>query len=81
MNKKRVILIVSTAVVVLLVLILRLIPESAQPYYLFFVALAVIADLILFGVLWRCPHCGRHLGRRIDGSAYCKYCGKKLDEE
>ena len=28
--------------------------------------------------LWRCPHCGGHLGR--DVSQYCTHCGKRLDD-
>ena len=27
---------------------------------------------------WRCPHCGRHLGR--DDSKYCPGCGRRLDD-
>ena len=32
------------------------------------------ACLLLF---WRCPHCGRHLGR-MDNAKFCKHCGEKL---
>lgn len=33
---------------------------------------------VIFHFLWyRCPHCGRHLGR--SWGDYCPRCGKKLD--
>ncbi len=28
--------------------------------------------------LWRCPHCGGHLGR--DVPKYCPSCGRRLDD-
>lgn len=27
---------------------------------------------------WRCPHCGKHLGR--DLGKYCLHCGKELED-
>lgn len=27
---------------------------------------------------YRCPHCGKHLGR--DGGDYCQHCGTSFDE-
>lgn len=34
-------------------------------------------DLAMYIAFWRCPHCGRFLGR--DVGDYCTHCGKKLD--
>lgn len=34
----------------------------------------------MIGVLYyRCPHCGRPLGRIGEGGAYCPHCGKALN--
>ena len=44
----------------------------------------VIGTLIIFSglavllIYYRCPHCGRYLGRE-GGLTYCPYCGKALD--
>ena len=37
------------------------------------------AYLAVYLQLWRCPHCGAHLGRIDEGGRYCPHCGKKLD--
>ncbi len=56
-------------------------------------ALLMITQLMLFGYLavvvavamcvidfkfWRCPKCGRHLGR-VKKRMYCHACGQELD--
>ena len=38
----------------------------------------VVAGIAVNLALWRCPHCGEHLGR--DVSRYCTHCGHKLDD-
>ncbi len=40
-------------------------------------SLAVFA--VLWSRLWRCPQCGKHLGRMADGSDHCPHCGAKLE--
>ena len=37
----------------------------------------LIAFILLWFLLWRCPHCSEHLGR-TDSCKYCKHCGKEL---
>ena len=42
--------------------------------------IAIMLVAIVIGVLYyRCPHCGRPLGRIGDSVAYCPHCGKALD--
>ena len=39
--------------------------------------IAIMLFAIVIGVLYyRCPHCGRPLGRIGEGGAYCPHCGK-----
>lgn len=38
---------------------------------------AVIWVGILNIALWRCPHCGKNLGR-MEKQKYCPHCGKEL---
>ena len=44
---------------------------------------AMIFSLAMFAVLWaqiwRCPHCGKHLGRMAESSDRCPHCGEKLE--
>ncbi len=37
-----------------------------------------LAGTIFIVVFYRCPHCGKHLGR--SGGKYCPYCGKELNK-
>ena len=42
--------------------------------------IAIMLFAIVIGVLYyRCPHCGRPLGRVGEGGSYCPHCGKALD--
>ena len=40
--------------------------------------LIVFSGLAVQFLYYRCPHCGRHLGRE-GGLTYCPYCGRALD--
>lgn len=46
------------------------------------VAAAVVCGVIVAAgrVLWRCPHCGAHLGRVDDAPKFCRSCGHKLED-
>ena len=35
-----------------------------------------ILDIVFYILCYRCPHCGRHLGRR--GGSFCPYCGEEF---
>ena len=39
--------------------------------------LALVTILVIWIFFWKCPRCGKHLGRDI--GTYCKNCGNKLD--
>lgn len=38
----------------------------------------MIGAVVFNIIFYRCPRCGRHLGR--DGGDYCQYCGVKFDD-
>ena len=37
----------------------------------------VIVEVVVSITLWRCPHCGRWLGRRR--GRFCPHCGRELE--
>lgn len=41
--------------------------------------LATIGLIVIANINWRCPACGRHLGRTWD-PMYCSHCGVQLSE-
>ncbi len=69
-GKLRDILMVAGAVIMLL----------AYVWEPFIVIGAVIccSCLIPHFLFFRCPHCGKHLGRQ--NGKFCQYCGRKLDQ-
>lgn len=41
---------------------------------------AVLLGMLLFErTYWRCPHCGRFLGRLDAKASFCPFCGEKLE--
>lgn len=41
--------------------------------------LAALISLVSVNLFfYRCPHCGRHLGREVGD--YCQHCGEELDQ-
>ena len=40
-------------------------------------AVMLLAALGLYNIWWRCPHCGKFLGRKHE--LHCRYCGKAVD--
>lgn len=49
----------------------------SKPAYFLLAAAFAAGYAIAYAALWRCPCCGRHLGRG-DGET-CPHCGKALD--
>ncbi len=39
---------------------------------------AVIAQTVVRICFWKCPHCGRILGKQL-GPQHCRYCGEKVE--
>lgn len=40
--------------------------------------LALAGFFLVDFLYWRCPHCGRNLGRLGECGEYCTHCGKEL---
>ncbi len=72
-----------TAVYVCLgVAVLLAIPAAltAKPLFLGLMLAAVAAEIIIFFIYIRCPHCGRHLDITVmrDDTKLCPFCRKPL---
>ena len=75
------ILVWSIMAAVVLFGIMALATQSPIAYIL--MGAALVAELIVFFVFIKCPHCGRHLDRAGMNSEieYCPFCGKSLKEQ
>ena len=70
--------------VILLILLLSAIIFGSLfpiPIAIAIMAPLLIVYLILYDRWWRCPGCGKSLGRFEIGVKHCKYCGQFLIEE
>ena len=58
-----------------------LIAMSGSGLFMGLMLAAVTAEIIIFFVYIRCPHCGRHLDRTgmRDDIRICPFCGKELE--
>jgi len=83
MRTKMRILRIGTIVLVLASLVTALaFPQVLEdPIALFFWLLPFIVYVILYCVWWRCPHCGRMLGRTLFFTEFCRFCGKPLTDD
>lgn len=83
-RKRKTILAVLTVVECLLVVLLRVVWVRADNWQgiAFFVAVMVLlAVYFAFTlVLWRCPFCGKYLGKLDFGISTCKHCTRSLLE-
>ena len=72
------ILVWSIMAAVVLFGIIALATQSPIAYIL--MGAALVAELIVFFVFIKCPHCGRHLDRAGMNPEieYCPFCGKSL---
>ena len=72
------ILVWSIMAAVVLFGIMALATQSPIAYIL--MGAALVAELIVFFVFIKCPHCGRHLDRAGMNPEieYCPFCGKSL---
>lgn len=75
------ILVWSIMAAVVLFGIMALATQSPIAYIL--MGAALVAELIVFFVFIKCPHCGRHLDRAGMNPEieYCPFCGKSLKDQ
>ena len=79
LRRKKIILF---AVFLLLILLAALFGSLfPTPIAIAIMAPLLIVFLILYDRWWRCPRCGKSLGRLEIGVHHCKYCGHFLIEE
>ncbi len=78
--KLKTVRLVSGILWVAAVLFTLMMASTENIVFLCIASAAVIAEVILRLRYWKCPHCGRYLGKAM-WPQYCKYCGKKIDME
>ncbi len=47
-------------------------------WYVVIALAAMIAQVIVRLKYWRCPHCGKFLGKQL-GPQHCRNCGQKVE--
>lgn len=79
MKKNKTILITMVVLTFVMLILANLLHRLGRlvAYILMIVSLGMFVPL--WSRLWRCPHCGKHLGRMGGGSNVCPQCGEKLE--
>lgn len=84
-NTRKNILAVFTVIACLSVIALRFVWVKSNDWksIAFYVAVMVlvVAYFILTVILWRCPYCGKYLGKLDFGIHSCKHCDKSFFED
>lgn len=63
-----------TAIVTVIVVLLS---TTVNNLVIAVIGLVVMTAALVFNIVYyRCPYCGKHLGR--DGGDFCQHCGKKF---
>lgn len=78
---------IASVALILMLVALRVLPYRnsgfllglSPPLFCSIGLFAVIGLFITSVINWRCPACGRHLGRTLD-PIYCSHCGVQLSE-
>ena len=80
MNLKKVRKIFLALVIAMLIppFILKPMFPSLWPLWIMLIIVLCAAAISVNLALWRCPHCGKNLGRGVP--KFCPNCGKKLDD-
>ena len=76
--KRNLLRIFAVLLVVFFIIATKFFAESGLFISLLIAALVVYTILAI--VWWRCPHCGRYLGRIPPFSSHCPHCGNELDD-
>ena len=72
-------LIYGLLAVAFLCMALAFIGDVLREWLLYGFMVLIVAFAVCLFLFWRCPHCGKHLGR-MDNAEFCKHCGEKLYE-
>lgn len=51
---------------------------TKQTVFMVLTYVVILAYFVLTCIFWKCPHCGKYLGRSI--GEYCPHCGEKLEK-
>lgn len=78
-QRKKIILLIAMTVLILMAWLFSQL-GSGELLFLVFIPLLIVWVVLCYK-WWRCPHCGRSLGRIELGVSHCKYCGHELSDE
>ena len=81
LKQKKTVLTVMMAISFVLLLLANLLHGLGRTVAWILLIASLAMFVLVWAKLWRCPHCGQHLGRMADGAKTCPHCGKSIEEE
>lgn len=85
-DDRKIIICIATAVAFIAVIALRLfmlndMEQSGKlPIFYCILAVLLIGYFVLLRRIWKCPSCGKYLGKIDLGMKSCKYCGEDFNK-
>ena len=85
-DDRKIIICIATAVAFIAVIALRLfmlndMEQSGKlPIFYSILAVLLIGYFVLLRCIWKCPSCGKYLGKIDLGMKSCKYCGEDFNK-
>ncbi len=77
--KLRTVKTVNNILLVITIILLIVSMITAWNALLYIALVFGIADVIFQMIFWKCPHCGKNLGRIGEKRRFCSNCGKEID--
>lgn len=76
MQSVKKVLMFLSAVAIVFFAISCLTKGNVQIFFLCTGAFTIAVLIAVWLIKWRCPHCGKQLGRSVSNTYKCRYCGK-----
>lgn len=81
MKQKKTVLTVMMAISFALLLLANFLRGLGRTVAWILLIVSLGMFVLVWAKIWRCPHCGQHLGRMADGSNKCPHCGMPIVEK
>lgn len=79
MKQKQTTIIAMLAIAVVLLILANLFHGIVRFVFYGLAVFAAVMFVVLWAKIWRCPHCGQHLGRMSTTGDTCPHCKQKLE--
>ena len=81
MKQKKTVLTVMMAISFALLLLANFLHGLGRTVAWILLIVSLGMFVLVWAKIWRCPYCGKHLGRMADGATHCPSCGMPIEKK